>query len=72
MTKEVIKDMLYFKICILFQAISCPPPGIGTDASLNATGDPYHYQEVVNYTCNDNAAMVTRGSLSLQCGANGQ
>ena len=72
MTKEVIKDMLYFKICILFQAISCPPPGIGTDTTLNATAHPYRYQEVVNYTCNDDAAMVTRGSLSLQCGANGE
>ena len=56
----------------LLPAIPCPAPGIGMEATLNATGDTYHYQDVVNYACNNPAAMVTRGNLSLLCQANGQ
>ena len=32
----------------------------------------YAYQETVNYTCNNAVAVVTQGSLSLQCQANGE
>ena len=72
MTKEARKDMLHFRCYILFQAISCAAPGSGTDATFVAASDPYRYQDVVNYTCDSDAAIVTRGSLSLRCEANGQ
>ena len=52
--------------------VECPLPVNGTGALLETTSETYSYQEVANYTCIDDAAMVTDGSLSLLCEANGE
>ena len=52
--------------------VECPPPVNGTGTLLKSSSDTYRYQDVANYTCNDDVAIVTDGSLSLLCEANGE
>ena len=52
--------------------VTCSDPGDGVEATKDTTDTSFHYQNIVGYMCNDDAAMVTRGTLSLRCEANGQ
>ena len=70
--KFVRKSYQLYKILNLIPVVQCPTPGNGNQATLTPTSDPYRYEDMASYTCDDDAAMVTRGSLSLQCGTKGQ
>ena len=52
--------------------VSCLSPESGVDATLERGNRTYAYLETANYTCNNPAAIVTQGSLSLRCQANGE
>ena len=56
----------------LFSGIKCEVPGAGIEATLDTSNSVYYYLQNATYSCDDSAAMVTQGSLSLQCQANGE
>ena len=56
----------------LFEGVECEIPGVGNEATLDTANTVYYYSERANYTCNNPVAMVTQGSLSLLCQANGE
>ena len=56
---------------IFSSGVTCDVPVAGTDTTLETTNTVYYYLERANFSCNNPAAMVTQGSLSLQCEAKG-
>ena len=51
--------------------VTCDQPSSGVNANLTTTSQIFRYQNTVNYTCNNPAAMVTQGNLTLTCEADG-
>ena len=58
--------MIYY-----FLDVECSSPGDGIDANLTSSATTFSYLDTVNYTCNNPAAMVTQGSLTLTCEGDG-
>ena len=57
---------------IIFPGVECEVPGAGIEANLDTSNTVYYYLQSANYTCNNPAATVIQGRLSLQCQANGE
>ena len=58
--------------CNVSLGVTCEVPGAGVEATLETSNTVYYYLQRANYSCNNSVAVVTQGSLSLLCEANGE